>query len=139
MKNKDIYELYTVIGRNQQLTFCKTAYAAYKTFGKLREIGETVDKLRNAIIKEYGKPTGNGNYQLDPNNIPEEAKEKFEELFEMENDIEIHKVSRKVFDAEAEKLITENGVSVGDCAVLERWLVDEPVSDSDPEKPAQGS
>ena len=131
MTNREIYELYGCLIRNQQIKYSKTAYAAYKTLASIKDQGEIVEKFRLSLIKEYGKETENGNYTLNANDIPEEAVRKLEDLFDEETKVKIFKVSKETFDSDVEKLITENGVSVGDCSILERWLVDEPVQSSD--------
>ena len=135
--NKEIYELYIVLLRNPQIAFCKTAYAAYKTLASIKDQGTIIEKFRLSLIKEYGKETGNGNYTLNTNDIPEEATHKLEDLFNEETEVNIYKVSKETFDSDVEKLITENGVSIGDCDVLERWLVDEPVQSSDDKDAAE--
>ena len=51
--------------------------------------------------------------------------EKEKELMDTEEDIELYKIPRDVFDKEAEKLITNDGVSMGDCDILERYIVED--------------
>ena len=41
-----------------------------------------------------------------------------------EETIELCKIPRGVFDGEVEKLITEEGVSMGDCDILSRYIVE---------------
>ena len=125
MTNREIYELYGALIRNQQLKFCKTAYAAFRNLGVVRDQGETIDKMRLALLREYGDEE-NGNYKLVAENLQAfQTKEK--ELMDMECELELYKVPRDVFDGDAERLITEDGVSMGDCATLERYLVDDEV------------
>ena len=125
MKNREVYELYGALLRNQQLKFSKTAYAAYRNLGAVRNQGDTIDKMRLSLLQEYGEEE-NGNYKLSTENL-QIFQQKEKELMDMDADVELYKVPRATFDADAERLITEDGVSMGDCAILERYLIDESI------------
>lgn len=124
MTNREIYELFIVLGRNQQMRYSKTAYAAFRSFSAISEQGRTIDRLRGALLEEYGNKGENNTYTIPPEKVTEYL-EKEKELMGADAEVKVYKVSQKDFDAESERLITEDGVTIGDCAVIERYLVDD--------------
>ena len=123
MTNREIYELYGCLIRNQQIKYSKTAYAAYKNMSRIRAQGEVINRLKEALLEEYGEPN-DGKYLFKDASKFRAYQEKEKELMDTEEDIELYKIPRDVFDKETEKLITNDGVSMGDCDILERYIVE---------------
>ena len=125
MTNREIYELYGCLIRNQHIRYSKTAYTAYKNLGMIRTQGDTIDKLRQSLLKEYGDQLDNGKVRFKNTDSYRAYQQKEKELMDTEETIELCKIPRGVFDGEVEKLITEEGVTIGDCDILSRYIVEE--------------
>lgn len=100
MKNGEVLELYETLQRisqNKELKFSVAlGYTMAKNKEKLRQEATIIYGLRRDIIMEYGQT--NGKDIVVPNEYIDEVNKKVNDLMEIENDVEVIKVSVNLFE-----------------------------------------
>ena len=125
--NKDVLELFTILAKNQGMKPGKIKYGVFRTLENIRNRAETINKLKDELIKTYGEDqNGNGNFSVAPTmKTYAEFTEKFNDLLAQDaSDLKVYKISKNVFDEEVEKLISESDMEIGDMFIIEDFLVD---------------
>ena len=99
MKNGEVLELYETLQRisqNKELKFSVAlGYTMAKNKEKLRQEATIIYGLRRDIIMEYGRIDGKD--IVVPNEYVDEVNKKVNDLMEIENDVEVIKVSVNLF------------------------------------------
>lgn len=94
LTNNEIYfyanELLTYFGQDCEIKFpIKVNFFLQRNIKKMTELAQDIETSRIAIAKEYGEPNEEGSYAIAPDKI-EEASKELNDLFSLEQDVDIH-------------------------------------------------
>ena len=96
MKNSEIYtiasKLFEAFHDNEQKFPVKMNFFLQKNKKILLTLAQEIEEARLNIAKMYGTNTGDGNFTIAAENIAK-AQEELDQLFNIEQDIDIRKIS----------------------------------------------
>ncbi len=124
MTNKEIYELYTCLSRNRQMRYSSITYTAFKNYSAIRAQGEVITDMIQSLLAEHADHAEGNEYKFKDAKHREVYFKKYNELMDTVEDVTLYKIPREDFDSEVEHLIAEDKVSLGDCDILERYIVE---------------